>query len=216
VIATARITTVSTVTTTTAAMETADLIVSPPRSMLTPAHVPAWGARLAVPWSDCRVTGELTPVWCVAVRGTCEDTLRDDSNGVERPSCRRWSRSVVEADMKQRSWSPLRPSRLRVAVVGALIGGTMGIASLPAVSASPGRVTICHATGSATNPYVQITVSENAVRDGRGHNRDNHQGGEDIIPPGPDHPGRNWDRAGQTIYNDGCLTFAPDLLPPSL
>jgi hypothetical protein len=124
----------------------------------------------------------------------------------------------MEKDVNQPTWGPHRPSRLRVAVVGTLIGGTTGIASLPAVSAPPGRVTICHATGSATNPYVQITVSENAVRDGRGHNRNNHQGGEDIIPPGQayDPDGRNWDLASQTIYNDGCLTFAPDILPPSL
>ena len=107
-------------------------------------------------------------------------------------------------------------SRLRVAVVVALVGGTVGVATAPASSASPDRVTICHATGSATNPYVQITVSENAVREGRGHNRDNHQDGEDIIPPGPYDPdGRNWDAASQTIYDDGCLTFAPDILPPS-
>lgn len=82
--------------------------------------------------------------------------------------------------------------------------------------ASPAKVTICHATGSASNPYVQITVSENAVREGRGHNSDGHQSGEDIIPPGPYDPdGRNWDADGQTIYNDGCLTFLPDVLPPS-
>ena len=99
--------------------------------------------------------------------------------------------------------------------VAALFSGAVGVASLPAVSASPGKVTICHATGSASNPYVQFTVSENAVREGRGHNPDNHQGGEDIIPIGPsDHDSRNWDLAGQAIYNDDCLTFAADL-PPS-
>jgi ABC-type sugar transport system substrate-binding protein len=118
--------------------------------------------------------------------------------------------------MKLRSWRPLRDSTLRVVSVTALFSGAVGVAALPAVSASPGKVTICHATGSATNPYVQITVSENAVREGRGHNRDSHQAGEDIIPTGPSDPdGRNWDLAGQTIYDDGCLTFAPELLPPS-
>ena len=127
--------------------------------------------------------------------------------------------------MNQSTWGSHRPSRLRVvAVVGVLFGGTVGADSMPAAKASPGppgKVTICHATGSAANPYVQITVSENAVREGRGHNRDNHQGGEDIISPEQpgqsyDPDGRNWDSASQTIYEDGCLIFAPDILPPSL
>jgi hypothetical protein len=39
------------------------------------------------------------------------------------------------------------------------------------------KTTICHATGSETNPYVQITVSNNALA---AHKR--HQGGRDIIP----------------------------------
>ncbi|WKZ37435.1 MAG: hypothetical protein QY332_05760 [Anaerolineales bacterium] len=43
------------------------------------------------------------------------------------------------------------------------------------VTASEGKVTICHATGSAKNPYVQITVSVNGLN---GHDR--HNG--DIIP----------------------------------
>lgn len=40
-----------------------------------------------------------------------------------------------------------------------------------------GKVTICHATGSETNPYVEITISVNALA---AHRR--HQNGEDIIP----------------------------------
>jgi hypothetical protein len=105
--------------------------------------------------------------------------------------------------MNQPTWATPRVSMPRVAAVAVLVGGAVGVASLPAWSVSPGRVTICHATASATNPYVQITVSENAVREGRGHNRDNHQDGEDIIPHGPWDPdpdgGRNWDAASQTI-----------------
>jgi hypothetical protein len=40
-----------------------------------------------------------------------------------------------------------------------------------------GKITICHATGSQTNPYVKITISFNAVA---AHKR--HQDGRDIIP----------------------------------
>lgn len=40
------------------------------------------------------------------------------------------------------------------------------------------RVTFCHATGSATNPYVEITTSRSAVI----HAHDRHQDGRDIIP----------------------------------
>jgi hypothetical protein len=43
--------------------------------------------------------------------------------------------------------------------------------------AKAGKVTLCHATGSATNPYVTITISANAVP---AHDR--HQDGRDIIP----------------------------------
>jgi hypothetical protein len=39
------------------------------------------------------------------------------------------------------------------------------------------KVTICHATGSATNPYVVITIDDNAIP---AHDR--HQEGNDIIP----------------------------------
>lgn len=44
-----------------------------------------------------------------------------------------------------------------------------------AASPAPTKVTICHATGSSSNPYVTITVSSNGLN---GHNR--HSG--DIVP----------------------------------
>lgn len=40
-----------------------------------------------------------------------------------------------------------------------------------------GEITICHATGSATNPYVEITISVNGL-----HGHAKHQDGRDIIP----------------------------------
>jgi hypothetical protein len=71
------------------------------------------------------------------------------------------------------------------------------------------KVTICHATGSQTNPYVQITPNANGVVNGH----IGHQDVNDIIPPFSynDHgavkqfAGQNWDTNGQTIFNNGCV-----------
>jgi hypothetical protein len=53
-----------------------------------------------------------------------------------------------------------------------------GKADKPAnTHAKAGKTTICHSTGSATNPYVTITVSNNALK---AHAR--HHDGRDIIP----------------------------------
>jgi hypothetical protein len=63
-----------------------------------------------------------------------------------------------------------------------------GCPKAPAAASTPGagkpeadkgqeKVTICHATGSATNPYVKITIAKPAVE---AHAR--HQDGRDIIP----------------------------------
>lgn len=61
------------------------------------------------------------------------------------------------------------------------------------------KVEICHATGSASNPYVRITISVNGLN---GHG--DHEG--DIIPPNSFLPaGLNFDAAGQATYNNGCV-----------
>ena len=52
-----------------------------------------------------------------------------------------------------------------------------GLAALAPAASAGEKVTICHATGSATNPYVVVTISENAVAAHRAHH-----GREDIIP----------------------------------
>ena len=71
--------------------------------------------------------------------------------------------------------------------------------------APDGKVTICHRTASVKNPYVEMTIDQNAVLR-RGH--DTHTGGVfptpgwgDIIPPFPGYAGMNWP-AGAPILNN--------------
>src|SRR5829696_3055837 len=77
----------------------------------------------------------------------------------------------------------LRKVLLTVIAAGALTTAPVALAGGPNDENNDhgnrdnGKTTICHATGSATNPYVQITVSTNALA---AHSR--HQGGRDIIP----------------------------------
>lgn len=80
------------------------------------------------------------------------------------------------------------------------------------------KVTLCHATDSRTNPYVQITVDFDAViHEGHGSHvgpvfspdLPKHTKWGDIIPPfdfGGDavFGGLNWDAVGQAVYGAGC------------
>ena len=72
-------------------------------------------------------------------------------------------------------------------------------------TSAPAQHTICHATGSESNPYVVVTASVAGVFNG--HLGAGHQDGEDIIPPFT-HEGQvysqNWDEAHQAIFDNGC------------
>jgi hypothetical protein len=91
------------------------------------------------------------------------------------------------------------------------LGVTLAISGLEimSVSATPPSATqavvICHATGSASRPYVKVEVdlpSGEYLDGGRGSRR------EDIIPPytygGFRYPGKNWTVRGQTIWLASC------------
>jgi hypothetical protein len=75
------------------------------------------------------------------------------------------------------------------------------------------RVTICHATGSNSNPYVTVTASGNGIYNGHIA----HQHGEDIIPrftidSGP-HAGTYGPQGDQSILANGCQVTTPSPTP---
>jgi hypothetical protein len=74
-------------------------------------------------------------------------------------------------------------------------------------SSAHAHVTICHATGSSSNPYVMISPSASGVF----HGHLGHQDGRDIVPPftwkGTTYS-ENWTDLGQKLYNAGCTAPA--------
>ena len=74
----------------------------------------------------------------------------------------------------------------------------------------PDKITLCHATGSASTPYVEITVSYNAATEGHGH--DGHA--DDIIPA-PDEGCPNVLWTGGVAPSEGQpAASAPDTVSP--
>ena len=94
----------------------------------------------------------------------------------------------------------------------------LGVTMTPAL-ASAEHVTICHRTGSASNPYVQISPSAAGVYNGHlAHEQVGNGLGGDIIPPfewqGQTYS-KNWNAAGRAIWNNGCnVPVTPPPPPP--
>lgn len=61
-------------------------------------------------------------------------------------------------------------------------------AAPPQAAAVPGMITICHATGSATNPYVEITISTAGLAGHGGHSGDIIPAPPGGCPPPPGDP----------------------------
>ena len=96
------------------------------------------------------------------------------------------------------------------AVVVMVALGTVGATVSAASATKPDpshKVTICHATASDSNPYVQITVDVASIVGDSGHGHSGVNAG-DIIPPfamdGYVYSGNNWDDVGQAIWANGC------------
>ena len=98
--------------------------------------------------------------------------------------------------------------RLRAAGLAVILGGLglmLGTVAAQATAPPDHKVTICHATASATNPFVQISVdiaSSGYLQAGHSLHAD------DIIPPYTygdfSYPGLNWDTAHRAIYDNDC------------
>ena len=105
---------------------------------------------------------------------------------------------------------------MRGAVVLAMALGTVGMTASLASATKPDpehKVTICHATASATNPYVVITVDVASIVGDSGHGSSGVNEG-DVIPPfamdGYVYAGHNWDAAHYPAA--GCTI--PGVTPP--
>ena len=100
--------------------------------------------------------------------------------------------------------------RLRAAGLAVILGGLglmLGTVAAQATAPPDHKVTICHATASATNPFVQISVdiaSSGYLQAGHSLHAD------DIIPPYTygdfSYPGLNWDADHIAICNASAAT----------
>ncbi|WP_104524334.1 hypothetical protein [Blastococcus atacamensis] len=93
----------------------------------------------------------------------------------------------------------------RTGVMIAVAASALLTTALPASAAPADKVTICHATGSATNPYVVITPSAAGVYNGHYLQHDD-LGQGDIIPEftykGVTYAAKN---GGQAAIDNGCV-----------
>ena len=95
----------------------------------------------------------------------------------------------------------------RLAIAASALAA-MGLLATPALGAGD-QVSICHATASATNPFVLIHPAAAGVLDGHLA----HQDERDVVPPftyeGVTYS-QNWNDEGQALFANGCeVTSTP-------
>jgi hypothetical protein len=123
--------------------------------------------------------------------------------------------------MSSRSSEPRSPWRVLgvLAALGAL--SVLAVTEVSAADSAPHKVTLCHATDSASNPYELITVDYHGAIDGHANHtgplfspETSSQGWGDVIPPfdfGADgsFAGMNWTADGQALLANGCVATPP-------
>jgi hypothetical protein len=96
---------------------------------------------------------------------------------------------------------------MKRALASLALAAVIGAGVVPALGAKPqvpNKITICHATASATNPFVLISPAAAGVLAGHV----DHHHGDDVIPPFQHRKGsfagQNWDDAGRALHAAGC------------
>ena len=110
----------------------------------------------------------------------------------------------IATDLEQPA--PVASATSSSAVPSASVSASPSPAASPTIPAAPvGKIVICHRTASKQNPYVRITISQDAVISGH----DGHNGGlyptpgwGDIIPPFAGFVGQNWPAGGAILDNE--------------
>lgn len=128
---------------------------------------------------------------------------------VDRPTWDRLAREnrirkASEEKNRRKKQRMSRTARLTIAaIVGFVLGFVLVTLTTTVAEGKATKVTICHATGSESNPFVVNSPSAAGVYNGHIA----HQHAEDIIPPF-EYKGQtysqNWDAEGQAIWNNGC------------
>ncbi|WP_426996152.1 hypothetical protein [Pseudarthrobacter sp. N5] len=101
--------------------------------------------------------------------------------------------------------------RRAIATLGVVGLGLLG-ATVSANAAPPGKITICHATGSAANPYVAETINLSALSAHAGDTGDIvPQNAGDIMPDG-----QNLTPGNIALLNNDCVAVVvpPVVVPP--
>ena len=95
---------------------------------------------------------------------------------------------------------------MRRLTISAVALASISLLATPALGAS-NQVSICHATGSASNPYVLIHPAAAGVVNGHL----GHQDARDVVAPftyrGVTYS-QNYDAAGQALMANGCVPVA--------
>jgi hypothetical protein len=123
----------------------------------------------------------------------------------------------IATDVEQPT--PVASATSSSAAPAASVSASPSPTASPTIPAAPaGKIVICHRTMSKQNPYVRITISQDAVI----ASHDDHDGGlyptpgwGDIIPPFAGFAGKNWPAGGAILDNDCDIPAAASVSEPT-